>query len=123
MDGTAQPQQQDDSLATPAPKVFRETAEIDWQRPRAEVRNFILGHSPIPGALTMFNGETMKVFRADLSDEPCPVHSFKIAGNSIIAGCADASLSLTEVQLPNKRSMQASEVIPGYRGPLQGTFT
>ena len=36
----------------PAPKLFKETCEINWQQPAKQVYDFIRGLSPIPGAWT-----------------------------------------------------------------------
>jgi len=122
LDGTARPLPQDDDLATPAPKVFRETARVDWAQPRSTVRNFILGHSPSPCAWTELDGQVVKIYHASLSDVPCPTSTYLITDNSIIVGCADGSISLDEVQFPGKRRMRASEVIPGYRGSREGNM-
>lgn len=45
-----------------APKLFREICEIDWNRPAAEIRNFVRGLSPYPAAWTTLNGLTCKLF-------------------------------------------------------------
>ena len=121
--GTATFMKQDDALASPAPKVFRETARISWDRPRVDVRNFIHGHSPIPCAWTPFGEENMKVYRASLSNVSCPCNTFMIEDNGIIVGCRDGALSLDEIQFPGKRIMKATQFISGYRGPRTGPLT
>ncbi|MEM6771401.1 MAG: methionyl-tRNA formyltransferase, partial [Bacteroidota bacterium] len=45
-------QPQDDGLATPAPKLHRETCRIDFGLPASEVHNFVRGLSPWPAAWT-----------------------------------------------------------------------
>ena len=123
IDGTAIPQPQDDALASPAPKVFRETSVINWNLPAADVRNFIHGHSPVPGAWTIWNGDPLKIFRARLSDHACKSGMFRIVDGSFIAGCADGALEIEELQLPGKRRMVVSDVVRGYRGPQEGPFS
>lgn len=120
--GSAQPLAQDDSLASPAPKVYRFTAEIDWDKPATEVRQWILGHSPVPGAWTTWNGAVLKVYRASLSNSTCATGKFCILDGSLIVGCADGALELDEIQMPGKRSMLARDVLRGYRGPEKGTL-
>lgn len=122
INGTAAPQSQDDALASPAPKVFRETAVIDWMQPRDRVRNHILGHSPTPGAWTTWNEEVLKVYHASLAEDTCKPGTFRIVGNRFVAGCADGALQLDEIQLPGKKRMPASEILRGYRGPTEGAF-
>ena len=48
----------------PAPKIFKETCEINWDQPLEVVHNFIRGLSPYPAAwstLTSTSGESWKV--------------------------------------------------------------
>lgn len=120
--GTLHRQPQDDSLATPAPKVFREHASINWQQPVHRVRNFIHGYSPSPCAWTTWNGDVLKVYRATLSDLQLPAGSWRITETAFIVACSDGSLSLDELQLPGKRRMTIAEMLPGYRGPREGVF-
>jgi methionyl-tRNA formyltransferase len=47
--GTAVEQPQDDSLATIAPKLNRQSTFLDWQRPAHEISNQIRGLYPWPG--------------------------------------------------------------------------
>lgn len=54
-------------VATPAPKIFKETCRINWNKPASEIHNFVRGLSPYPGAWTVIedNGQTpveMKIF-------------------------------------------------------------
>ncbi len=115
--------QQDDSLATPAPKIFREQAGIDWSGSREHVRNFIRAHSPMPAAWTVWNGDVLKITSASRSHEPIRPGEWMVVGEQLIAGCADGALSLDEVQLPGKRRMHFADIVRGYRGLPHGTFS
>ena len=48
--GNVELKKQDDSLATPAPKITKEICIIDWKKPAEEINNLIRGLSPPPGA-------------------------------------------------------------------------
>ncbi len=122
IENTAKPTPQNHLIATTAPKVFRETAQIVWDMPVQRVRNFIHGHSPTPCAWTLWNGSTLKVYRAAYSTRECRPWEWFISESELIAGCSDGSLSLTEVQLPGKRRMKIADVLRGYRGPVNGSF-
>ncbi len=122
IDGTAAPKPQDDTRASPAPKVFRETAVIDFTQPRKRVRDHIHGHSPAPGAWTVWNGDILKIFRAAFADDACEPGTFRIVADRFVVGCADGSLELTEIQMPGKKRMLVGDVLRGYRGPEQGTL-
>jgi methionyl-tRNA formyltransferase len=50
-DGKVETLVQDNTGATPAPKIFKEHCRIDWTKNAAEVHNFIRGLSPSPGRL------------------------------------------------------------------------
>lgn len=121
--GSCSPLAQNDAEATPAPKIFRETAVIDWNRSREHVRNLIRAYSPAPAAWTVWNGQVLKIFRASRSTELVRPGEWSIVGPSLIVGCADGSLSLDEVQLPGKRRLPIADIVRGYRGLSNGSFS
>ncbi len=41
---------QNDSIATPAPKITKEICEIDWNKTAYQIHNLVRGLSPFPGA-------------------------------------------------------------------------
>src|SRR5688572_14256950 len=43
-----------------APKIFKETCEINWDQSTGQIINFVRGLSPYPGAWTVLNGKTFK---------------------------------------------------------------
>ncbi len=120
IEGTLTAMAQDESQASPAPKVFRDTARVNWSGQTKEIRQYILGHSPAPCAWTMWNGDVLKIFRASVSNVPCNAGKVRIVDGELIVGCADGSLRLDEIQLPNKRRMAVSDIMNGYRGPMEG---
>jgi len=48
--GKAELKAQDDSIASPAPKITKETCLIDWNKSAIEIHNLIRGLSPHPAA-------------------------------------------------------------------------
>lgn len=46
-----------------APKIFKETCQINWDQPREQVRNFVRGLCPYPAAWTVLNGKVVKIFK------------------------------------------------------------
>ena len=92
----------------PAPKIFKETCEIDTTKTVAEVHNFVRGLSPYPAAwcnLTIGSTtyENVKVFATEKGD------------GLITLRCADGVISLTELQLPGKKRMKAKDLLNGLR--------
>lgn len=117
------PQVQDESLASAAPKVWREHSSIDWQKPACRVRQFILGLSPLPCAWTMMNGDRVKIYRASVAGGiAMPAGSWKMDGSDWYVGCGDTALRLDEVQLPGKPPMKTEDFLRGWRGDKSGLF-
>jgi methionyl-tRNA formyltransferase len=50
-----------------APKIYKETCEINWNQSAKKVVDFVRGLSPYPGAWTVFNGKTYKIFLCEKS--------------------------------------------------------
>lgn len=78
-DGTVVRQPQSELLAgmepTPAPKIFRETCQIDWNRPAEDIHNLIRGLSPYPAAWSplSLDGEAprdFKIFSSEITATP-----------------------------------------------------
>ena len=110
--GTPLPTTPQDEIAAealrPAPKIFKETCRIDCSKTVQEVHNFVRGLSPYPAAwcdLTIGGTtyENVKVFATE-------------KGHGLInLQCADGEISLTELQLPGKKRMQAKALLNGLR--------
>ncbi|MCS6809309.1 MAG: methionyl-tRNA formyltransferase, partial [Bacteroidota bacterium] len=124
--GNAYPLPQDDSLATPAPKIFRETCRIDWSKPTYVVRNHIHGVSPHPGAWTILpDGKLLKVIRCRIHqscEQGLRAGEYCITDYAWLAGCSDGVLELVEIHLEGKRRMLSHEYIRGVRGARSGQF-
>jgi len=76
--GKTEGQPQDDAKSSHAPKIFHETAEIDWaaETPAADgrvrssaetVHDFIRGMSPVPAAWTTLDDKALKILRSAIS--------------------------------------------------------
>src|SRR6478736_2822685 len=50
-----------------APKIFKETCEINWHQASESVRNFVRGLSPYPAAWTILNEKVFKIFRVEFT--------------------------------------------------------
>lgn len=60
-----QPVPQDNANATYAAKISKAEAHIDWKRPAAEIDRLIRAFNPAPGAYTTWNGQALKIWRAE----------------------------------------------------------
>ncbi len=116
--GIPQAEPQNHSLATYAPKIAAEEAEIRWERSADDIHNQVRAFSPKPGAwcwVNAPNGEKkrVKILRSTvlaLKSSPGT-----IAAHDGIVGCGSGSLQIIEIQPEGKKPMSASEWLRGFR--------
>lgn len=119
--GESQAMEQNDTLATPAPKLFREDAHIDFDRSAEEVHNHIRGLSPFPGAWAMLDDEKLNIYRSARTElEGLQAGVLHTSGERLFVGCADGALELLEIQLPGKKRMFVSDFLKGNE--ISGTL-
>ena len=112
------PTKQPDLVIKPAPKIFKETCELHFDRPAAELHNLVRGLSPYPGAWTTLpNGDVVKVFRTHyviIKDEQMQQGRVESDSKTYIRiACTDGWLYLDELQLPAKKRMPVSDLLRG----------
>jgi methionyl-tRNA formyltransferase len=107
----------------PAPKIFKETCRIDWNKSVKDIYNHIRGLSPYPTAWTEMhtpNGEIIpiKIYASNiiLTENEDPIGSL-ITDHKSGVGIAgkDGVISIEELQLPNKKRMKTEELLRGYK--------
>lgn len=113
--GTARLKKQDNSLATPAPKITKELCEIDWKKSAADIINLIRAMNPYPGAFFSHNGELYKVFRAEIA-EPFSRLTGAIVetAGQLTVTCGEGAISILEIQKQGRKRMTAEEFLRGH---------
>ncbi len=111
---------QDESRATYAPKVTRESSRIDWNDSALEVSRLIRASDPKPGAFTKSLRGDVKMFGPKVLDgiKGQPGKVLKTTGELVIA-CGVDALRISEVQPSGKSRMSAHEWVRG-RGTAVG---
>jgi methionyl-tRNA formyltransferase len=107
----------------PAPKIFKETCCIDWNRNTREIYDFIRGLSPYPGAwteLTTPKGDALnlKVFETEkINRSPeLPAGIIVSDGKKFIdVSAKDGFIRLKSIQQAGKKRMSVEEFLQGYR--------
>ena len=110
----------------PAPKIFKETCQIDWNQPAKRIYDFIRGLSPYPGAWTEIQkagieGEdkpqVLKIFSATKTQIPANAQpgTFVVEGNRLFVNTADNLLELQEIQLAGKKRISSRDFLNGTR--------
>jgi len=106
---------QDDSLATPAPKITKETSLIDWAQPAENVNNLVRGLSPIPCAHFVHYERNIKVYRSELVErnDLAPGEFFQ-SKTELQVGCSENALRILELQQEGKKRMGIEEFLRGF---------
>ena len=112
---------------TPAPKIFKETCRIDWNREASAVHNHVRGLSPYPAAWSMLESAIIKIFATNLHPEGAPSNlgpsSYVVMnGTRLFVGCSDKAIEVLEVQPQGKRRMTTADYLRGARIPAEGQF-
>jgi methionyl-tRNA formyltransferase len=113
--------EQDDSLATFAPKIEREDARIDWTQSATSIACAVRAFDPKPGAFTTLDGDEMKVFGARAATFEIPsATAFPQAGTVLaiddagaIIASGDGVVRISDGQLAGKRRLGMNELARG----------
>ena len=113
---------QDDSQLKPAPKIFKETCQIDWNQSAKRVYDFVRGLSPYPGAWTLLrdadgSDTVLKIFRTTKTNESCGVGvgTLRADRKHLYVACSDGWLQIDELQLAGKKRMDAQSFLNGMK--------
>lgn len=101
-----------------APKIFTETAKIDWHKSVYEIHNLIRGLSPYPGAFTYLQDKTLKIFRSskEITPPAIPVGTADTNGKTYLKfACADGYIHVLDLQLEGKKRMLIEDFLRGFR--------
>ena len=100
----------------PAPKIFKDTCRIDWNKPAKQVYDFVRGLSPYPGAWTTLvspdgKSTVLKIFKTAKVDATQTGSTIRVEGKKLMVG----GLELVELQLTGKKRMLARDFLNGFR--------
>jgi methionyl-tRNA formyltransferase len=112
--GVVDPQSQDDSQATPAPKIHDEDCEIPWTASAADVHNHIRGLSPYPGAWTMHDDTRLKVYETRRAQGEGAPGTVLDADKRLLVACGDGAVEVLTIQQPGHQKLDATDFLNGY---------
>jgi methionyl-tRNA formyltransferase len=105
-----------------APKLFKNTCEINWDRPCKRIYDFIRGLSPYPGAWTTLrdtNGKdtVLKIFKSECSGKGSNFAPGRIVvdNKDMYVTAKDGLLKIIELQLAGKKRMAARDFLNGIK--------
>ena len=106
----------------PAPKIFRDTCRIDWNKNVGQVYDFVRGMSPYPAAwceLVDVSGKEVALKVYEVKKEFCvhgkPCGTMVTDSKSFVKVAVDGGyIQLVEVQLAGKKRMPVADLLRGF---------
>lgn len=119
---------QENSRATPAPKIFKEGCRINWNNQGPKVHNFVRGLSPHPCAWTIHEGRVLKIYRTQIPELTSPESRspgtiVEVGKKSLRVATNRDTISILEIQQEGKRRMGVEEFLRGYPLHQEDKFT
>lgn len=113
--GTAPRTEQDESEATHAPMLTKETGHINWTKSADEVLNLIRGTNPWPMSYAMYGDEMMKVFGVKKgSGFDAPPGKIRIVNKKLEISCGKDSVVVDEIQFKGGKRMTVASYLNGH---------
>jgi len=105
---------QDNTKATYAAKISRTEARIDWTKPAADIDRLIRAFNPVPGAHTQWQGQTLKIWRAEPVAEAGEPGTVIRAGNDgVIVAAGVGAIRLLELQRAGGKRLVPLQFLAG----------
>ncbi len=105
---------QDDSGVTYAPRLSKQQAAVDWDKPVAQLLREIRAYNPWPVSYSFLHGDSLRLWSACASD----AYSAQQAGlvvahkrEGVYISCADGVLQVTELQFAGRKRCTAAEAL------------
>lgn len=115
-DGTAKRIPQDDEKSSYAGKITKELGHIDFTKSAVEIEQLIRGLNPWPSAFVYVDDKTLKIWDADVIDEPVKEEPGTIisTNKALKVATGDGYLDIKELQLAGKKRMDIVSFLNGY---------
>ena len=103
---------------TYAAKMTKADQPIRWEQPGRQIYQQVLGLSPVPGAITMMNGEPVKIFAAQLETGDAGKPPGEVLDERLLVNTGDGTaIRLLELQRPNKARQTATQFLQAVSLP------
>src|SRR5437763_1799938 len=113
------PRPQDDSRATYAPKIIRETRHVRWSDPAERVARVIRAFDPAPGAWTELDGLDVKLFGVRVVEGSGAPREIRTTDDGLRITTGQGAVAIDDVQPSGKERMAAVDWLRG-RGAKAG---
>lgn len=117
---------QDESLVTKAPKLTKEICHLDFDQSAEQVKNWIHGLSPYPGAYAFYNNKTIKFYRATVvsseKQSKSPGTIVNLTKNDLWITCNPGIADIKELQLEGHKQLNIDEFLRGFQFTIGEMF-
>ena len=99
---------------TYAAKILKEEALIDWRQPASVLSQRIRAFDPFPGAHTVLNHQTLKVWSASaLTEHTHATHGtvLRLHADALDVACGQGVLRIHQLQRPGGKRIGAAEFL------------
>jgi len=114
--GTLTFEPQDETLVTYAQKLTKEESRLDWTQTADVLVRKIQGLNPWPVAHTLYNGNSMKIWQAEVLNETHTLQAGQVRATHKTFDVASGQgfVRIHELQLPNGKRMSASAFLAAH---------
>ena len=119
--GTSEAEIQNDAESTYAKKIDKTETEINWQDSATQIANRIRAFNPAPVAFTLLDGERLKLWHAQASDEKhncLPGEIIRADKNGLAIAAGQGSVIITQLQLPGGKALPVQDILNGHAARL-----
>ncbi len=110
------PERQPEQGITYAKKINKDEARIDWRQPARQIVRKIHAFNPFPGASTLHQGQSIKLWRAQVGDKAAaqkPGTVIRADAAGIVVATGDGCVVITEIQAAGGKKLSAQAYLSG----------
>ena len=118
--GEIAPRPQSAEGATYAPRLTRDSGQVDWTLPARQIHDRLRAYTPWPGLTARLRGAPVKIVAAEAADtgagDAAPGAFLGLRDGRLAVACGAGSvLAIAELQRAGKRPQRAADFINGER--------
>ncbi|MCR5650286.1 MAG: methionyl-tRNA formyltransferase [Lachnospiraceae bacterium] len=114
--GELKPRRQDESMSSYAGMIKKERGKIDFAGRAEDIERLVRAFDPWPSAWTCLWGRTLKIWKADVVENPGREKPGTVIGvekDSFTVACAEGALKVIELQYEGKKRMNTKDFLLG----------
>ncbi len=112
-------QQEEQMAKNDAPKITKETREIDWSQDAESIHNRVRGLSPYPAATTgsmkLYQTQVCSSIELDGAADAIPGAMLSDGKKELYIKCGEGYLKILELQAAGKKRLKVKEFLAGWR--------